>query len=428
MINSRRDVEYWESARKGFVTNYPNFQHWKRMDPSALGEKGPLNVYLHTPYCIQRCGYCYYKTVNLRGAEKQQRMRQYVDTLLDEIALATRIHRLDERRTHTIYMGGGTPTLLASEDLERIITALRTHLSLTDDVEITVEAEPVTLTQDKADTLRRLGVTRVSMGVQSFDDEVIKQSNRLDNAKKALKAIEIARTIGASVNIDLMSGLAGSSDESWQNTVDLALGTGVESITVYKTELYANTQYYQDLKKDLLDLPSDDEELSAMKHALERLLGAGYQPWSFFTFTQDGAHAHRHASSNFRGDDLYAFGISAFGHMGGHHFQNTSNEKMYQAAIAKGRLPIQRGHKMSALDEMIRYVLLCMKMTRLDLAEFTEKFGFRLETLCAHTIERLVDSGYLKVSEDALSLTMRGILHGDYCGKSMARQMMDHYR
>ncbi|MCB9741382.1 MAG: coproporphyrinogen III oxidase family protein [Alphaproteobacteria bacterium] len=426
MINARSDVDYWESTRKGFVTNYPNFLHWAPMQPAPLRGAGPLNVYLHTPYCIQRCSYCYYKTVNLQGHERKERMGRYVDALCRDIAQGVEAHGLAERQVDSVYMGGGTPTLLEVEHLEQIFAALREHLNI-DGAEITVEAEPVTLNKRKAAALRELGVNRVSMGVQSFNDEIVKSSNRLDGERHALRAIETAQSIGASLNIDLMSGLAGETSESWAHSVEQALACGVESITVYKTELYANTQYYRDQRRGRISLPSDTDEMRYMRHAMDRFDEAGLVPWSFYTFTRGAEHAHVHAASNFRGNDCVSFGVSAFGHIGGTLFQNTNDEQRYIDEVNAGRLPMQRGHTLSLLDAMIRYTLLNMKLMRVDLGEFHARFGLRLERLCAQTLESLVEAGLVSVSDDAITLTREGMLHGDTSGKALARQLMEHY-
>ena len=120
MINTRQDQDYWDPARKGFVTNYPNFPHWKRMDAAQMADSQPLNIYLHTPFCIQRCSYCYYKTINLRGSEKRERMDRYVDALCREIELSSQYYNLKKRPVISIYFGGGTPSLLFEEQIERI--------------------------------------------------------------------------------------------------------------------------------------------------------------------------------------------------------------------------------------------------------------------------------------------------------------------
>lgn len=425
MINTRKDNEYWNPARKGFVTNYPNFLHWKKLSPTEMADSRPLNVYVHTPYCIQQCAYCYYKTINLRGTNKSQRMDQYVDALCREIELATDYYQLKNRPVVSVYFGGGTPSLLSEEQLQRIIETIHRNLNLSAATEFTVEAEPVTITQSKADLLKDLGVNRVSMGVQSFDDGIIKRSNRLDDEKKVLRAIDIVKTMDVVVNIDLMSGLAGETQATWEHSVRRAIETGVNSITVYKTELYTNTAYYKEIRSDTLQLPDDDQELLFMQHAFTELTQADYKPWSFFTFTRCGQHQHQYATSTFLGEDCYAFGTSAFGKLGNYLFQNTNDEQNYMALLAENQLPVTRGHYLTSLDSMIREVVMSMKLVRFDLRRFQNRHGFRLEALCADTLARLVSDGYITLSEDEIQLTHKGILYGDYSGKSLAKCLMD---
>lgn len=423
MINTRQQVDYWDPARKGFITNYPNFMQWKRLTPEQLGTHSPLNLYIHTPYCIQRCSYCYYKTINLRGAEKSLRMERYVDALCQELELASRTFHLSERTTHSVYFGGGTPTLLADELLQKIDATLRKHYRL-ENAEYTIEAEPVTLTRDKLQTLIQMGVTRISMGIQSFDSTIIKQSHRLDDEKKALRALELAMGSGKVINIDLMSGLAGETDQTWAHSVRTAIASGAQSITVYKTELYANTEYYRGLKEKTLELPSDDDELRYMDHALSALETAGYVPWSFYTFTQGGDNVHVHSPSVFRGDDIYAFGVSAFGRLGDYVFQNTNDEEKYQELLQAGQLTVQRGHFLHSLDSMIRDVVLGMKLMSFDLGAFRKKYGIPLQALAGEALKRLEEDDFIHIVGDHLTLKRRGILYGDFTGKSVARALM----
>jgi oxygen-independent coproporphyrinogen-3 oxidase len=425
MINTRKDNEYWNPARKGFVTNYPNFLHWKKLSATDVADTQPLNVYVHTPYCIQQCAYCYYKTINLRGTDKATRMGYYVDALCREIELATDYYNLKNRPVVSVYFGGGTPSLLTEAQLQRIIETIYRNLNLSIETEFTVEAEPVTITQAKADLLKEMGVNRVSMGVQSFDDEIIKRSNRLDDEKKVLRAIDIVKTMDVIVNIDLMSGLAGETQDTWEHSVRRAIESGVDSITVYKTELYTNTPYYKEIRKDTLQLPDDDQELHFMQHAFTELTKAEYKPWSFFTFARCGQNQHRYATSTFLGDDCYAFGTSAFGKLGNYLYQNTNDEQNYMALLAENQLSITRGHRMTSLDAMIREVVLGMKLVRFDLRRFQRRYGFKLERLCADALAQLVEKGFITLSDDEIALTDRGILYGDYSGKSLAKSLMD---
>ena len=426
MINTRKDQDYWDPARKGFVTNYPNFPHWKRMDAGEMEERRPLNIYLHTPFCIQRCSYCYYKTINLRGTEKYERMDRYVNTLCREIELGAQLYNLKKRPVISIYFGGGTPSLLYEDQIERIGRTLYDNFTIAD-AEFTMEAEPVTITKAKAETMLALKVNRMSMGVQSFDDEIIKASHRLDDEKKALRAIDLVKSTGVALNIDLMSGLAGETWDKWQHSVQRAIESGVDSVTVYKTELYSNTEYYRNIKNQTLVLPSDDEELRYMDYAMQQLQQADYVPWSFYNYTKRGGHVHVHAPSIFRGDDCAAFGVSAFGRYGDWLYQNTNDEEKYNEQIEAGELPIQRGYPLTSLDNIIRDVVLGMKLACFDLRWFQQKHGFKLESLCAQTLQELQADGFITVGPDDIRLTAKGMLYGDYAGKSLTRSLMNFY-
>lgn len=425
MINARKDHAYLDPLRKGFVTNYPNFQHWKKLSPPEMAGNAPLNIYVHTPYCIQHCAYCYYKTINLRGANKAQRIDEYIDALCREIALASEYYHLRQRPVASVYFGGGTPSLLSEAQLQQVLDSIQHHLSLSESTEFTIEAEPVTITQAKADLLKRLGVNRVSMGVQSFDDDIIKRSHRLDDEKKVLRAIDIVKTMDVPINIDLMSGLAEETSATWAHSVSQAIATEVSSITVYKTELYANTPYYREVRNDTITLPDDDQELAFMRYAFDELTKADYVPWSFFTFTRAAQHQHQYATRTFLGEDCYAFGTSAFGKLGDYLFQNTNDEQKYIATLAAGQLPISRGHHLTSLDAIVREVLMGMKLVRFDLRRFQSRYGFKLESLCADTLANLAADGFITLSADAICLTNKGILYGDYSGKSLARRLVE---
>jgi oxygen-independent coproporphyrinogen-3 oxidase len=419
MLNLVADAS--EVTRRGFVTNYPAFRHWRK----EAGEEGlhqqPLNVYLHLPYCVQRCAYCHYKTTTLAKSQLSE-IDRYIESLCREIEIAATRFHLRERPTTSVYFGGGTPSLLSHENIDRIMATLRRHLTLVDP-EIIVEAEPVTLTRKKAEILTRHGVNRISVGIQSFAEEVVFRTGRRDTEKKALEAIDVALSTGAIVNVDLISGLVGETPETWAYSVRRAIETGVHAITVYKLEIYANTEYYADLKRQKIEIPSDEQEMALARHAFEELTRAGYQPVNFFTFTRGGDYVQRHITSKWQGVDVYAFGSSAFGSLGRWAYQNVIELDRYSERLEQGELPIFRGYVYNALELMTRDVVLGMKLIRLDRRAFRAKHGLDVARLCAPVVERLADEGYITVDDDAIVLTKTGMLYGDYVGRTLASSL-----
>jgi oxygen-independent coproporphyrinogen-3 oxidase len=408
-------------TRSGFVTNYPDFRQWRKEAVDQGLTRRPLNVYLHLPYCIQRCAYCHYKTTTLRSTQLSD-IDRYVDSLCREIEIAAEQFHLRERPTISLYFGGGTPSLLSAGNIERIMHTLCQNLTLTDP-EINFEAEPVSLTSRKAEILMQHGVNRINVGIQSFCDDIVFRTGRRDTETQALKAIEIALSTGAVVNVDLISGLEGETSETWAYSVGRAIETGAPSITVYKLEIYANTEYFANLRRQNISLPSDEEELQLAGYALEEFTRAGYQPVNFFTFTRGGQYVQRHTTTKWQGVDVYAFGASAFGSLGNWAYQNTNDLESYSTLLQGGKLPIFRGYAYNSLELMTRDVILGMKLIRFDRVAFRKRHGFDLATLCSPELKRLEETEFLTIDDESIVLTKKGILYGDYVGRALAASL-----
>ncbi|NES18193.1 MAG: coproporphyrinogen III oxidase family protein [Symploca sp. SIO3E6] len=410
-------------TRVPLITNYPSFRKW---DKSALEQKltdTPMCIYVHIPFCTQRCSFCYYKTVDLK--DHRPEVEIYVDALCQEIDMATERFDLGNRPIHAVYFGGGTPSLLVEHQFEKIVAALRKNFThFENKVQFSLEAEPLTVSKSKMDTLAQLGVTRLSMGIQSFNDQIIKLSGRGHDEKQAYRAIDIAQKAGNgqwTINIDLLSGLAGETDETWQESVECALNTGVESITVYKMEAFANTEVFKlGVREEALNLPDEEQEMGFMRYAMERFERANYLPWSFFTYTKNGCDESRYISSIWRGMDFYGFGVSAFGSLGDSLLQNTSDLEKYSSIVQGAQLPLTRGYRFTSFDLMVREVLMGMKLLRLDLKGFKKRHGLRLEKLCYATLKELEAEDFVSVSSEAIDLTPKGILYGDYVGQTLS--------
>jgi len=411
------ELKRLEPKRLPLNPNYPPFRQWKRSVVGDLLTEKPLNIYVHIPFCTQRCAFCYYKTVDLK---ENPEVEGYVAALCKEIEMATKRFHLEERKVASIYFGGGTPTLLREHHFEKLVECLHNNFKI-DSPQFTVEAEPLTISESKMKILSKLGVSRVSLGVQSFCDPIIKLSGRGHDEKQAFRAIKIVRETGDwSVNIDLLSGLAGETEETWGRSVESALSTGVESITVYKMEAFSNTQVYQlGVRENTLALPSDEQELKFMQYAMEQFEQANYRPWSFFTFTKNGHYVNEYTQSIFETTDLYGFGASAYGVLGDVLLQNTIDLEKYTATVDAGEIPLARGHHLNSLEKMRREVLLGMKLLRLNLRDFQKRHGFKLESLCSSLLKQLEVEGFIFLCENKVELTAKGILYGDYVGQTL---------
>jgi len=412
-------------SRKDFVTNYPHFRYWKKNAAEEMMTPEPLNIYIHVPFCMQKCAYCYYKTETFKNKAE---LAAFAKALEKEIEIISNRFNLQKRKVNSIYIGGGTPTLLDEDMINGVVESLHRNFTL-DNPEFTMEAEPRTINAKRVKVYKDLGVNRISIGVQSFHDEIIKLSGRNHTSDKALKAIETVQEAGDfALNIDLLSGLAGETNETFAQSVETAIKLNVHNITVYRMEVYLNTDFFkQSVRKKLVELPTEEKEMEFIKIAFEKFNASNYKPWSFFTFTREGKFHHQYASNLWHGEDCCAIGPSAFGMFGRFHYQNTSSIESYYSTIESNDLPAIRGYKMSAKDIMLKDLLLGLKMEKFDLNHFHEKHGFDLSYLIKDTVDELTQKGFITIQDGILHQSLDGLLYGDYVGKRLANALKIHF-
>jgi oxygen-independent coproporphyrinogen-3 oxidase len=420
---NRKNVEI-NPSRKGFVTNYPHFRYWKKSAVNDLLSGPPLNIYLHVPFCIRKCAYCYYRTEKYKN---QAQLDEYTGALCREIKLSSHQFSCRHRPVHSIYIGGGTPSLLKVAQLERIIDCLRENFKI-ETPEFTIEAEPRTINSKKVYAYKELGINRISIGIQSFNDEIVKLSGREHTREKALKTIDIVKNAGDIViNIDLLSGLAGETEKTWNETIETAISTEVHNITVYRMEVYLNTEFYKkSVRKKVLQLPTETQELELMKMAIEKFTASRYKPWCFFTFSPNGEFQHDYVTNFWKGEDCVALGPSGFGFLAPYNYQNSNEPDSYLEHVKNDRLPIIRAHQLTGKDLMVRELLLGMKLYRFSRREFVKRHGIDICHAITGTIDELCSENYILLEEDTITLTPKGILYGDYAGKKMAYALKKH--
>lgn len=418
-INDREEIP----TREEFYTNYPFFKNWKKETNDRLAAQAGINIYIHIPFCIQICDYCFYMK---ELAKSKSQIDEYVDFLCREIQLVSEAYGLKRRRVNSIYVGGGTPSILTEVQFKKLIEALNTH-HLLDNPEFTFEAEPGTFNRNKLEWYRDNGINRISMGVQSFDDEIIKLSSRKHTAKQAINSILMVQEADSfKLNIDLLSGLAGETMDSWCKSLDVALAHQVGMLTVYKMKAYANTVFFKKgVHKKEIELPTAEQEIEFMKKALEKIGESGYHRWTTFAYTNDG-HTHKYVENTWRGQDLFAYGVSSFGKIGNINYQNSNNLPTYYEKINSNAMPIFRTFPLSYKDAIVKEILLCAaRLASYKKSEFMEKFGFDYFELIPDTIDQLVDKGYLFANPEEVTLTNQGVLFSDYVGRVLAGAVKD---
>jgi len=252
----RITVEEQTEVGSYFVANYPPFSVWTKDDVERVARPAldtapapgvPLGLYLHIPFCRKRCHFCYFRVYTDRNA---QEIEDYLDVLVREWELYAGLPAIAGRPLNFVYFGGGTPSFLSTRQLEGLVSRLKAITSWEDAEEITFECEPGTLTEAKLSAIRNMGVTRLSLGVENFDDRILEVNGRAHRSPEIFRAYEFARSLDfPQVNIDLIAGMMGETDENWRDTVEATLKLSPDSVTIYQMELPFNTAISSDLLK-----------------------------------------------------------------------------------------------------------------------------------------------------------------------------------
>jgi len=416
-------VEDEPSVGNYFVANYPPFSVWKPEfvsqfeaaleRPPAPG--APLGIYLHIPFCRKRCHFCYYRVYTDRDASE---IRAYVDALLQELRLYAGRPFIGGRKPAFVYFGGGTPSYLSVEQLRALAEGMKDLLPWDAAEEITFEAEPGTLTEHKLRALGALGVTRLSLGVENFDDHVLEINGRAHHSKEIHRAYGFAREVGfPQINIDLIAGMLEETDANWRSTVRQTIDLEPDSVTIYQMEIPFNTTIYRRMKEEgKLEAPVADWDTKRRwtDEAFRELESAGYTVASAYTAVKDPSRTRFvYRDRLWAGADLLALGVSSFGIIHGTHYQNEHDSGPYLARLREGKLPVYRALTPTAEERLVRELVLQLKLGRVSQRYFEQKFGADIRERFAEPIESLAQRGMLAVDGDRIALSRAGLLRVD---------------
>ena len=409
-----------------FVANYPPFSVWTRSAVegearpalSAPPVKGvPLGLYLHIPFCRKRCHFCYFRVYTDKNARE---VADYIDVLVREWELYLEQRAVASRPLDFVYFGGGTPSFLSTRQLEDLVGRLGALTPWAGAEEITFECEPGTLTEGKLAAIRKLGVTRLSLGIENFDDHILELNGRAHRSPEVYRAYEEARSLGfPQINVDLIAGMLGETEDNWRTCVLKTLALEPDSVTIYQMELPYNTT----ISRDLLKGTAQFEEPVAgwptkrrwVEEAFRALEAAGYHVGSAYTAVKDPARTRFvYRDRLWQGADLVGLGVASFGHVNGVHMQNLDTWEAYGAAVKRGEIPLGRAYRPTDEERMIRELVLQLKRGEVRPAYFREKYGTAVLDRFKEPIASLRKDGFLRgADEEAVSLSREGLLRVD---------------
>ena len=405
-----------------FISNYPPFSLWNREQipeiRAALAAEPnrsvPMGLYLHIPFCRKRCKFCYFRVYTNQNANA---IARYVEALAKEVELLGRERGVQGRDLKFVYFGGGTPSYLSSKQLRFLRDELSRSVSWDHADEVTFECEPGTLSQEKVQTLKEIGVTRISLGVENFNDAILEENGRAHLTPEIFKAYDWIQQAGfPQVNIDLIAGMVGETDENWTKCIEQARQMQPDNVTIYQMELPFNTLISKEMRELHIASPVADWATKRrwVDEAMNTLAADGYQVSSGNELVKNPVTDHFVYRDNvWRGCDLIAAGVSSFGHFQGVHYQNLDQIEEYLTTVEGGSLPINRALRPTDHQRLIRELILQMKEGHVSAEPFRRKFGVNILDEFAAPLSAQQSKGYLSVNCDDITLTRKGLLQAD---------------
>lgn len=380
----------------------------------------PLGFYLHVPYCATRCGYCDFNTYTASELGGGASRESYADQVVEEIRLARKVLGDDPRRVETVFVGGGTPTLLPAADLARMLRALGEEFGFAEGAEVTTEANPESVDPAYLGELREAGFNRVSFGMQSARQHVLRVLERTHTPGRPEECVAEARRAGfAHINLDLIYGTPGETDEDWRASLDAALAAGPDHISAYALIVEDGTRLARRIRRGEVPMTDDDAHADRYLIAEERLSAAGMRWYevSNWAAADDAAARCRHNELYWTGADWWGAGPGAHSHVGGVRWWNVKHPAAYARALAEGRSPGAGREVLGAEDRRVERILLELRLAR----------GCPLELLAPagrKAAQQACDDGLLEpgpYAEGRAVLTLRGRLLAD----AVVRDLVD---
>ena len=406
-----------------FVSNYPPFSCWGSEHAARARDRFEqpgepdtvLGMYVHIPFCRKRCHFCYFRVYTDKNSKE---IVDYLEAMGQEVERLAETAFINERKIRFLYFGGGTPSYLSQTQLSDLVSCLRKAFPWDEAEEIAFECEPGTLTEKKVHTLRELGITRLSLGVENFDDHILELNNRAHRSMEVHRAYDWIRAAGfPQVNIDLIAGMIGETDENWRRVVEKAVELDPDAVTIYQMEVPPNTTIYREMRDEgrvAAPVANWKTKRRWVAEAFAALEQAGYTIGSAYTAVKDPARTKFvYRDALWSGADMLAVGVSAFGHLDGVHYQNEIHMDPYLAAVRQGRLPVWRAVEMDDEEKLIRQFVLQMKLGRVSTDVFRGRFGVDVNERWGPVFRGYEQAGWLRRHKGSIELTREGLMQVD---------------
>ena len=368
-------------------------------------EKTP-GLYIHIPFCLSKCPYCdFYSSTSLSA------LPYFLDTLFKEMAMV----RNDFNSFDTVYIGGGTPSLLTPQQLENILVKIRQNFNLTGNTEITIEANPADLNQSSLESMRETGINRVNIGVQSFDQEVLGFLGRRHSVQQAILAIEASKKAGFhNIGLDLIYGTPGQTIESWSNTLEQAVAFAPEHLSCYQLTLEATTPLGKKLQAGEFSIPGEELQYEFFMRTSQFLQEAGYIHYEVSNFKKGTDLASRHNQKYWDHSPYLGLGPAAHSFKNNRRWWNHRSIDQYIAAVNAGNLPVEETEILTTEQLRLEALYLGLRTKKgVNLEDFKNRYQYDLFTEKKKMLVKLQEEGFIHIQNGSLRPTPNGLAVAD---------------
>lgn len=408
---------------------YPSLQAMGLIDANTIytssfqSNSRNVALYIHIPFCTAECYYCHYYK---KFAQSVDQVDKYLDSIGRELYQYTRI--LGDLHVKSIYIGGGTPSYLTPQQIERLFDTIRRYTSITPGIEISFEIHPESATAERMHVLVQNGVNRINIGVESFEDRLLANENRRHTSAQVIEAYQIALQANlTNINLDLIYGLKGQSLEGWEYNLDAVNKLQPASTTMYYLRLKRGTPEYKLWKLHKETFPSDMDLLLMHAMSFERMEEElGYRQMPVDWFVRSDQFFHQYQDYNWRRSDeveLLGLGASAYSYIDGWQYYNMNDIQRYQDSLERGDLPIWRAEHLDGEERMRRTLMLGLKIG-INRGSFSQLYGYDVINAFAPVWERLVDLNLVEILPETVQLTYSGKLFADEVGQQFYSDSM----
>ncbi len=361
-------------------------------------------LYVHIPFCLSKCAYCAFTSYPVKNFKPAD----YLKALHLEIDLWS--GKYNEEHFSSIFIGGGTPTILSENNLTELFAKIRTRFSISPDAEITIETNPNTIDKGKASILRKLGVTRLSIGIQSFDDHTLKLINRTHTSQEGREAIKAARQAGFdNINLDLIYGLPEQTPDKWRETLKEALALEPDHLAAYQLSLDPGSKFSEHVNKGELQLPDEEQEAQMHEDTRHIIVHSSLEHYEISNYAKPGKRCRQNLLY-WHNEEYLGIGAGAVSYISGSRTGNTTDPAIYEQKLQAGELPVHESETLDREGSFRETVIMGLRLIEgVDLGRLADRYGIDTRKYYGQTLKKLLADKLVEIENDHLRLTTKSL-------------------